>query len=188
MSEAVSALGGARFEGIARVEDCGVMGMITLRGDMGLAAVRKAAAAGSGCALPGIRKAAFAGDATLCWMSPDEMLLVFPYGEAGARQAAMAKALGAAHSLVADVSDARAMLRVSGPNAREVLAKLSPVDLSPGAFGVGDLRRSRIAQVAAAYWMDAEDSFRIVCFRSVAEYVYGVLKTAAAEGPEVGYF
>ena len=80
------------------------------------------------------------------------------------------------------------MLRVSGPNAREVLAKLSPVDLSPGAFGVGDLRRSRIAQVAAAYWMDAEDSFRIVCFRSVAEYVYGVLKTAAAEGSEVGYF
>ena len=188
MSEAVSALGGRRFDGIATIEDCGLSGMITLRGDMGLAAVRKAVTAGSGCAVPGIRKATFGESGTALWMSPDEMMVLCPYDETDARLAAMTKALGKSHALAVNVSDARALLRVSGPKAREVLAKLSPVDLSPEAFGPGDLRRSRIAQVAAAYWMEDAESFRVICFRSVAEYVFGVLKVAAAQGSEVGYF
>ncbi|GHF45064.1 sarcosine oxidase subunit gamma [Seohaeicola zhoushanensis] len=188
MSEAVSALGGARFEGLAVVEDCGLSGMITLRGDLSAAAVKKAALAGSGCAVPGERKAVVSDKGALLWMSPDELLVLCPYDEVGARVAAMTKALGKAHALAVNVSDARAVLRLSGPKAREVLAKLSPVDLSPEAFGVGDLRRSRIAQVAAAYWLEDEESFRIICFRSVAEYVFGVLKVAAAKGSAVGYF
>ena len=84
--------------------------------------------------------------------------------------------------------NARAMVRLSGKGAREVLAKLSPVDLAPGSFGPGDFRRTRVAQVAAAFWMEADESFRIVCFRSVAEYLFGVLKVAAQPGSEVGYF
>ena len=188
MSEAVSALAGARFEGIATVEDCGVQGMIVLRGDPSSAAVKQAATAGSGAAMPGVRKVSQAAHGALAWMSPDELLVLCPYGEAGARQGAMARALGKEHGLVADVSDARAMVRLSGKGAREVLAKLSPVDLAPGSFGPGDFRRTRVAQVAAAFWMEADESFRIVCFRSVAEYLFGVLKVAAQPGSEVGYF
>lgn len=188
MSDAVSALAGIRFEGIATVEECGLQGMITLRGDLAASAVKKAAGAASGCAMPAQRRISFDDSGKLAWMSPDELLVLCPYGEAPGRVAAMDKALGKTHALAVNVSDARAMFRVSGPGAREVMAKLSPVDLSPSAFGVGDFRRSRIAQVAAAYWIDEDEAFRIVCFRSVADYVFDVLKVAAAKGSDVGYF
>jgi len=45
-----------------------------------------------------------------------------------------------------------------------------------------------MAQVAAAIWMTDAETIRIVCFRSVAEYVYGLLCDAAEPGGEVGYF
>ncbi|MEM7441658.1 MAG: sarcosine oxidase subunit gamma family protein, partial [Pseudomonadota bacterium] len=92
------------------------------------------------------------------------------------------------HALAVNVSDARAIFQVSGPIAREVLAKLAPVDFSREAFRPGQFRRSRLAQVPAAIWADDEDIFRIICFRSVAEYVFNLLKVAAQPGSEVAVY
>ena len=71
---------------------------------------------------------------------------------------------------------------------REVMAKLAPVDLAPASFTPGMFRRTRIAQVPAAFWMPQEGVFRVVCFRSVAQYVFDVLCVAAQPGSEVGAF
>jgi sarcosine oxidase subunit gamma len=79
-------------------------------------------------------------------------------------------------------------MHVSGAGAREVLAKLCPVDLSPDAFTPGMFRRTRMAQVPAAFWLDAEDTFHLICFRSVADYAFNLLKTAALPGGEVGVY
>jgi sarcosine oxidase subunit gamma len=87
-----------------------------------------------------------------------------------------------------EVSDARAVFDVIGPHVREVLAKLAPVDLAPGVFEPGEMRRTRLAQVAAAFWMTGPDSFRVIAFQSVAQYVEDLLKTAAKPGTQVGYF
>lgn len=188
MSDAVSALMGARFEGIATVEETGLSGMIALRGDLGLAAVKKAASAASGTPMPGKLEAVMSDTGGLCWMSPDELLVLCPYDEVQARLGALTSALAKTHALAVNVSDARALFRVSGPGAREVMAKLCPVDLSPEAFRPGMFRRTRMAQIPAAFWLEDEESFRIVCFRSVARYAFDLLKTAAADGSEVGYF
>jgi sarcosine oxidase subunit gamma len=110
-----------------------------------------------------------------------------PYAEVSDRLDALSDKLGATHALAVNVSDARAVFRVSGPAAREVLDKLCPVDLSPEVFKPGMFRRTRMAQVAAAFWMDDDESLRIICFRSAAEYVFGLLKAAAAPGSGVGY-
>ncbi len=179
MSEAVSALNGAVFDGLARVEECGLQGMITLRGDLASRAVAKAATSVSGQKMPAQNHANVDGEKGICWMSPDELLVLVPYAEAGAAVEKMTAALGKAHSLAVNVSDARAVFRLSGPAARDVLAKLCPVDLSPEAFGPGQFRRTRLAQVPAAFWMDDGETFRIVCFRSVAQYVFDLLKAAA---------
>ena len=80
------------------------------------------------------------------------------------------------------------MFRVSGTNAREVLGKLAPVDFSASAFQPGQIRRSRLAQVAGAFWMDDTETFRVVCFRSTADYVFKLLKVAAQPGSEVGFY
>jgi len=191
MSEPISALGMARFDGLAGVADCGLQGMITLRGDLSARAVKSAVTTATGITGPKQPRPLqiVTGKAgTAAWMSPDEMLLLCPYGEVDAVLAAMQQKLAKAHALAVDVSDARALLQVTGPSAREVMAKLCPLDLSPATFQPGTIRRTRMAQIPAALWMEDEMSFQVICFRSVADYAFNLLKTAAQPESGVGYF
>lgn len=188
MSEAESALGGAAFEGLVRIEDAGLRGMITVRGDLSSTALKEAVTSVAGVGFPDRRGANCVGDRGLLWMSPDELLVLVPYDEAGTVVATLSQVLKGKHHLVADVSDARCLFLISSDRAREVLAKLTPADLHPDAFGPGELRRTRLAQVAAAFWMRDEKTLELVCFRSVADYVFELLKTAARPGSEVGHF
>ncbi|MFD3191809.1 sarcosine oxidase subunit gamma [Sedimentitalea sp. HM32M-2] len=188
MSEPVSALNGARYDGIAQIQEIGLQGMITLRGDLSSKDLKSAASAVAGVAMPGVNEANCEDSRGLCWMSPDELLVLCPYDVAQANVTQLQQALADSHALAVNVSDARAVFRVTGPAAREVMAKLCPADLSPETFGPGMFRRSRLAQVPAAFWMMDEQSFQIVCFRSVADYVFSLLKAAAQPGSEVGYF
>ncbi|UXX83120.1 sarcosine oxidase subunit gamma [Roseovarius pelagicus] len=188
MSEAMSALNGASFNGIVAVREIGLQGMITLRGDLSAAAVQKAAAAACGQDMPGQRKANMQGEDGIAWMSSDELMILVPYDAVEARLDALGDALSKHIHLAVNVSDARAVFELSGgPAVREVIAKLCPVDMSDTAFGPGDFRRTRMAQVPAAFWMPDANSVRIVCFRSVAQYVFDLLKGAAAPGSAVGY-
>jgi len=192
MSEAVnapiSALNHARFDGLAEVTECGLQGMITLRGDLTSSALKSGATKASGTKMPKQGMATVTGDSGLCWMSPDELLVLCPYEEVTDRLDALNTKLGDMFALAVNVSDARAVFCVTGPSAREVMAKLCPVDLSPETFKPGMFRRTRMAQVPAAFWMDEDGSIRIICFRSVAEYVFGLLKAAAQPGSGVGAF
>ena len=120
-------------------------------------------------------------------MSPDELLLLCDYAEATAITSALQKELAKTHSLVVNVSDARAQFTVQGVEVRDCLAKLTPANLTDTAFGPKDFCRSRLAQVAAAFWMEDEETVHIVCFRSVAQYVFDLLKASSAQGSEVGY-
>ena len=188
MSEPISALNHASFDGIAKVQECGLQGMITLRGDLSDKVLAKAVKDATGQKVPGQREAFIHGDTGVCWMSTDELLVLVPYAEVEAKLAAMNNALGGTHALAVNVSDARAVFRISGASAREVLGKLAPVDLSGEAFQPGQIRRSRLAQVAGAFWMDDEQTFRVVCFRSAADYVFKLLNVAAQPGSEVGVY
>lgn len=183
-----SALPGARFEGIARLRDCGPQGMITLRGDLASRALRGAATAATGAKMPGQRRITHGPEGSLGWMSPDELLILCPAAAVAERLAGLQARLARSHALAVEVSDARAMFAVEGAGAREVLAKLCPVDLAPGRFEPGELRRTRLAQVPAAFWIAPDGGFRLICFRSVAAYVFDALRMAAQPGGEVGVF
>ncbi|MCR8825729.1 sarcosine oxidase subunit gamma [Pseudosulfitobacter koreensis] len=189
MSKFVSALNNEAYAGgIADVREIGLQGMITLRGDLSSAAVKSAATSVASLSMPEAGQASTDGQHGLCWMSPDELLVLCPHDAVAANLEKMGQSLGDAHALYVDVSDARAVFELSGPHAREVLAKLVPVDLSPAAFTSGMFRRSRMAQIPAAFWLHAPDTFRIVTFRSNAQYAFDLLKVAAQPGSEVGYF
>ncbi|MBI1218740.1 MAG: sarcosine oxidase subunit gamma [Rhodobacteraceae bacterium] len=188
MSDIVSALGGARSEGFATVEEIGPVGMITLRGAQDSAALQAAVKAAVGVGLPAARRIELDADRGAGWMSPDELLLLLPYAAVSETLAALTQALSGEHALAVDVSDARAVFRIRGPQAREVLMKLCPVDLSPAAFAPGELRRTRAAQVAAAFWISGPDEFTLVSFRSVGRYVFDLLANAAASGSAVGVY
>ena len=156
-------------------------GMITLRCD--LSAVGTVA----GIAVPPVGRMVTVGDRALVWMSPDEVMLLLPHTEVTVALSDISKQLQGVHHLALDVSDARALFVLTGAGAREVLAKLAPVDLHPEHFGPGQFRRSRLGQVAAAFWMTGTGDFYVVCFRSVADYVFVLLEQSAKDGP-VGYF
>lgn len=175
MSEPVSALNGASFQGFATVREIGPLGMITVRAK-GPKPLDKAVKASVGTKVPAQRRIEINGDKACAWMSPDEYLLVLPYAEVPAALAAVSKAMAGEHHLAVDVSDARAVFRVEGERAAEVLAKLAPVDFDK--LEPGELRRSRTAQVAAALWRQ-DGGYTVVCFRSVARYVFDLLENAA---------
>jgi sarcosine oxidase subunit gamma len=182
MSDPVSALKGASFDGFASVREIGPLGMISLRAKPGVKGLAAAVEAVTGTALPKQRRIEIKGDRAAGWMSPDEYLLILPYGETGAAVESLGKALAGEHHLVAVVSDARAVFRIEGEKADQVIRKLCPADLD--SLEPGELRRTRAAQVAAAFWQDG-DGYTLVCFRSVAGYVMGILSASAAKGAEL---
>ena len=161
-------------------------GMITIRCDLGASgpAVAKAA----GVALPEPLRVTRSGDRALLWMSPDELLLLSPPEDVADLTSALETALGGDHHLVADVTDARIRVTLSGTGWREVLAKGSPVDLSPGAFPAGVIRRTRLGQIAVAIWSEAEGSADVLAFRSQSAFLVQWLTNAARPGTLPGHF
>ncbi len=185
MSE-TSALNGRVTEGTTTVRDTGLQGMITLRGNLASTKLKAICKEITGQPMPKAGQAHVSGDTGLAWMSPDELLVLVPHGQAADAVARIDAALAGQHFLAVNVSDARALIAVEGAGAREVIARLCPVDMSPEAFGPGAFRRTRMAQIPAAFWMEQDGSLRVICFRSVAEYAFGLLSTAA-KSPAVGF-
>lgn len=158
------------------------VGMITLRGDLAAPTLAAAVEEIAGCGLPETRRIVFGADHAVAWMSPDELMIFGPLARAARDAERLDAALAGQHALVVDVSDARAIFRVSGSAAREVIAKGAPVDLAADAFGPGDLRRTRIGQVAAAIWMPERDTIDLMCFRSVSDYMSDWLEASLHNG------
>ena len=182
MSNAVSPLNGKSAEGFARVAEAGLKGMITIRADLGSKALAKALKT-QGLPVPALRRIEAGEGRAIAWMSPDELLLICAYDEAAATAATLAAALAKDHALVTNVSDARAMFTVSGAKADEVLMKLCPVDFPK--LAAGEMRRTRAAQVAAALWRSGPEELSLVCFRSVASYMFGLLEVSSRKGGEI---
>ena len=182
MSDPVSALGQASYDGFAGVREVGPLGMILLRAMPDVAGLAGAIRAVTGTSVPAQRRIVVAGERAAGWMSPDEYLLILPYGKTGAALAALTGALKGQHHLAVVVSDARAVFRIEGDRADQVIRKLAPVDID--SMAVGELRRTRAAQVAVALWKQ-DGGFTLVCFRSVAAYVMGLLTHSAMPGSEL---
>ena len=177
MSELRNALGNARFEGTVTVAECEPLGMISLRARPDLAALPVAVRAAVGLDLPGPRGIELQEGRAVGWMSPDEWLLMMPYTDAATCRETLAKLLEGNHHLTTDVSDARSVFQLGGPDVDAVLARLCPVDFA--RFPQRELRRTRLAQVACALWRSAPDEVTVVTFRSVARYAFDVLANAA---------
>ncbi|UWQ16760.1 sarcosine oxidase subunit gamma [Jannaschia sp. M317] len=151
------------------------VGMITIRG--GFDTLRGPVAQVTGLDLPSRRMAVWGEGRGLLWMSPDELMLTCDYDDAPAISDALQSAFGPGFATAAVVSDARQAFDLKGEGAQVILSKLAPVDFA--ALAPSEVRRTRLAQVPAALWRQ-DDGWRLVCFRSVAVYVEGLLRNAAA--------
>lgn len=167
-------------EALATVTRVDGLAMITIRAD--LARSGDAIAEAAGLALPQATRITTDGARWLGWMSPDELLLILPAQDRTGAQSALEQALTGEHTLVADVSDARVIFDVIGPDAADVIAKLSPADLQ--SMPADGLRRSRAAQTAAGFWR-IEGGFRLFGFRSTADYLQLILQNASIPGSQL---
>lgn len=162
-------------------------GLVTYRGDLAdprLAAVVKEV---MGCALPARGMLVAGQGGAVGWMSPDELLLMPALDQAPHLVAALGAAMAGSHHLALDLSDARAVIRLQGQGLRDLLAKVTPADLRPAVTPTGALRRTRVGQVAAALAFVAEDEVWLLCFRSVAQYVFELMAQSARDG-RVGHY
>lgn len=98
------------------------------------------------------------GPVTLAWSGLDQAFLL---------GAAPDTRLGA-HAALSDQSDGWARLILSGAAARDVLARLVPIDLSPTACPPGSARRTLLGHMSALILHRGGDAFEILVFRSMA--------------------
>ncbi len=166
------------------IAEAPLRGMISLKTDLAHPDVHTAMMNAVGLKAPSQRKALFDGERSVLWMAPDELLIMTPLAEVASRIALIDQTLAANPRLIVDVSDARAIFRLTGAGAREVLAKGAPIDLHPESFRIGDLRRTRFSTVAAAIYQvaAAPETFEMICFRSYAPAMWRWL--AASSAPE----
>ncbi len=135
-----------------------------------------------GIALPAGPKRVAAGKRAFIGMGPGQWLAVEQSSrDPQAFPAGLAKDLAGLAS-ISDQSDARAVIRVSGPAARRVLAKGLPVDLHPRVFRPGDAALTQIALIGAHIWqIDEAPTYEIAVFRSLAGSFADWLIASAAE-------
>jgi heterotetrameric sarcosine oxidase gamma subunit len=97
------------------------------------------------------------GDMSFLWMGPDEWMLVTPPGDALERSSAARQALAGLHHQLVDVSDYYAVLQIAGENARELLMKLTTLDMHPRTFRAGMVTGSVFGRANAMIWMPVGD-------------------------------
>jgi sarcosine oxidase subunit gamma len=166
-------------------------GMIDLRGLARDESFLGAARGVLGFDLPlGPRTAAGAGTVTALWLSVDQWLITCPRSEAQSLHARLTQALNGIHSLAVDMSDARAIFRLEGDNAREVLNKGTSVDFTAPHIAAGLVRRIRYAEIAALVHVLQANPFAcdLYVFRSYADYAWSFLSFTAREAARVNLF
>jgi len=136
-----------------------------------------------GLALPVAPKTAHAGAAgSLLWLGPDEWLAVTAAEHDGRLAASLSEAFGDVAHAVVDVSHSRAVIGLSGPNARDVLMKGTNIDLHPRHFGPGNCIQAHLGRChMLLHQLDDGPGYDIYSHRSFAVYAWKWLEDAAAE-------
>jgi sarcosine oxidase, subunit gamma len=122
------------------------------------------------------------GSVACLWLGPDEWLIVGPGGGEHEIAARLRAALGNMHGAVTDVSEARTTIAVSGPRARELLAKGTSIDLHPRVFGTGRCVQTGFAGANIVLrQVDEAPTFEIIVLNSFAEHLWAWLEGGARE-------
>lgn len=148
------------------------------------AALGKAAKQHFGTAAPSKPKAVTAGDSLLVWSGPDQFLVLSARTGMASPLEPLAESLAGLASL-SDQSDARALIRIAGPSARDVLAKFCSLDLHPQEFPVGTAAATSIDHTAVTLWrgadIDGAPVFNLLVFASFAESLWHMMLDSGAE-------
>lgn len=115
------------------------------------------------------------------WIRPHTWYLSQPRG-AGSGLAERIASVAGPRAAIVDQSSGKTVLRISGPAARDVLAKGCRVDLHPRVFGPGRAAATAIAQISALIaQVDDKPTFDLVVPSTFAQSFFEWLELSAAE-------
>ena len=164
-------------------------GMIDLRGAASDRKFMAAAKSALGIDLPKAPRTSNSwGDIKALWLSTDQWLILCPRAKVNELLGTLRAALGSLHSFAVDVSDMRAVIRVEGEGAREVLLKGCSLDLLGAEYGQGTVRRMRYAEIAALLHVVEDGIFDIYVLRSYADYAWEFLLATARQPASIRLF
>ena len=132
-----------------------------------------------GLDLPIVPRAAHSASHTVVWAGPGQWLLIAERKEGFSALSSLAA--------VSEQSDARAALRLSGPNVRDMLGKGCMIDLHPAAFPAAAAAMTSITHMGVHLWRvdepprDEDAAFDILVARSMAASFWSWTKASAAE-------
>jgi len=133
--------------------------------DRALSAALKAA---HGMPAPAPNRTTGDTDARALWFGQRLILLAGPAPDPGL----------ARHAALSDQSDGWATVRLEGAGARDVLARLVPLDLRPVTFACGHTARTDLRHMAASVSRLQETAWQIMVFRGFAGTLVHDLKSA----------
>ena len=159
-----------------------LLAMINLRGAAGNAAFATGAKDVLGAELPTVANTWTSSDkGELLWLGPDEWLAISAKGEESAIADKFRKAFDGQHVSVTETGEARTTIRLSGPRARDVIAKGCPLDLHPAVFADGQCAQSHIGRALTILQCRERETIDIHVLRSFAEYLWIWFEDAARE-------
>ncbi|MEP1443029.1 MAG: sarcosine oxidase subunit gamma family protein [Hyphomicrobiales bacterium] len=150
-----------------------------LRGD--LETLGSAVASVAGANAPTASQSTYTKTCDVHWIGPDTLMVLAGEGEALADS--FSSELDGKACQVANISNNYTVIELSGARARDVLQKLSTLDLDAAAFGKGAVAGTVFAHsnVVLACRLDAPDTFDIVIRRSHADYLWCLIADAGYE-------
>jgi heterotetrameric sarcosine oxidase gamma subunit len=133
-----------------------------------------------GIVLPDGPRRVSRGYVTFAGVGPDQWI-ASAGGADAAGFAARVRARIGPFAAVSDQSDARLVLRLSGPRVRDVLAKGVPIDLHPKAFTPGDVACTVVGYINTQIDMLDDATYQLAAPRSMAGSFWSWLTASAAE-------
>ncbi|MEO5695199.1 MAG: sarcosine oxidase subunit gamma family protein [Usitatibacter sp.] len=144
---------------------------LNLRGDPEDAAFLAAIKGVFGVDLPRVANTtARAGEHTVCWLGPDEWL-VLSTADSAALVNALQAAIGELHSSVTEIGGGNVVLVLRGANVRELLARDCPLDLHPRELGPGRCAQTRLGKTAVLLRPLDDGAMELVARRSFVSYL-----------------
>jgi sarcosine oxidase subunit gamma len=133
-----------------------------------------------GVALPTRPRRVTKGSVTFAGTGPDQWIASAEGAEAQNFAARVRGRIGL-FAAVSDQTDARLVLRLSGPKVRDVLAKGVPLNLHPKVFKPGDVATTLVAYIGVQLDRLDDATFQLTAPRSMAGSFWSWLSASAAE-------
>jgi len=170
---------GAEEGGVILQEEA-LLGHLVVRGNVADETFKSGIQQVLGFEVPGTLKSRTKDGITMCWISPDEWLVILPNADSFKTEVALREALNG-HFAIVNVSGGQTVINLSGDKVREVFKKSTPYDVDDVNFPVGKVVTSVFAKAQAVILRKNETEWNLVVRRSFADYIWLWLQDAAAE-------